>query len=105
MVGWPCAPRERGAAPARRPGAVRAGRPGLVRRAGPVHPAAAWAGIFPVTPATLLAWQRKLIAKKVRHEHTAPTRPTAGTTADLDSGRIRRKPILNGLINEYQRAA
>ena len=27
------------------------------------------------------------------------------TTADLDSRRIRRKPVLNGLINEYQRAA
>jgi hypothetical protein len=28
-----------------------------------------------------------------------------GTTANLDSRRIRRKPVLNGLINEYQRAA
>jgi putative transposase len=27
------------------------------------------------------------------------------TTADLDCRRIRRKPVLNGLINEYQRAA
>jgi putative transposase len=28
-----------------------------------------------------------------------------GTAADLDSRRIRRKPVLNGLINEYLRAA
>jgi putative transposase len=28
-----------------------------------------------------------------------------GTTADLDSRRICRKPVLNSLINEYQRAA
>ena len=28
-----------------------------------------------------------------------------GTTADLDSRRIRRKPVLDGLIKEYQRAA
>jgi len=28
-----------------------------------------------------------------------------GITADLDSRRIRRKPVLNGLINEYLRAA
>jgi transposase InsO family protein len=28
-----------------------------------------------------------------------------GTTAEFDSRRIRRKPILNGLINEYKRAA
>ena len=28
-----------------------------------------------------------------------------GTPAELDSRRICRKPVLNGLINEYQRAA
>jgi transposase InsO family protein len=28
-----------------------------------------------------------------------------GPAADLDSRRIRRKPVLNGLINEYRRAA
>jgi transposase InsO family protein len=28
-----------------------------------------------------------------------------GPAADLDSQRIRRKPVLNGLINEYTRAA
>jgi putative transposase len=28
-----------------------------------------------------------------------------GSAADLDSRRIRRKPVLSGLINEYLRAA
>jgi hypothetical protein len=28
-----------------------------------------------------------------------------GAAADLDSRRIRRKPVLNGLINEYLRVA
>ena len=27
-----------------------------------------WTGIFPVTPATLLAWHRKLACEQVRHE-------------------------------------
>jgi hypothetical protein len=31
------------------------------------------------------------------------TRPT--TVTDVDAGQIRRKPVLNGLINEYARAA
>ena len=47
-----------------RPGPVRARRPGLVRCAGPVHPAAAVGRVFPVTPATLLAWHRRLAARK-----------------------------------------
>jgi putative transposase len=34
-------------------------------------------------------------------EHEAP----GGTAADLDVQRIHRKPVLNGLINEYSRAA
>ena len=42
-------------------------------------------GIFPVAPATLLAWHHKLAARNYE--------------------RIRRKPVLNGLINEYTHAA
>ena len=36
----------------------------MVRRAGTAHPRRRWAEIFPVTPATLLAWHRRLAAKK-----------------------------------------
>ncbi len=39
-----------------------------------------WAEVSPVTPATHLTWHRKL-------------------------GRIRRRPVLGGLINDYERAA
>jgi putative transposase len=45
-----------------RPGAVRAGGPGPVRCAGPDCVAPALGGVFPVTPATLLAWHRRLAA-------------------------------------------
>jgi putative transposase len=48
-------------------------RPGLVRRAGPVRPAAAMVGVFPVTPATLLAWHRRLVAR--RYDTSTRRRP------------------------------
>ena len=37
---------------------------GVVRRAGSAHSPGRWTEIFPVTPATLLAWHRKLAAAK-----------------------------------------
>jgi putative transposase len=42
----------------------------------PFIPRRRWAGIFPVTPATLLAWHRRLAAE-VRHQHAPPDRPPA----------------------------
>jgi putative transposase len=39
-------------------------------------PRGRWADIFPVTPATLLAWHRRR-RQKIRHEHAAQTRPPA----------------------------
>jgi hypothetical protein len=36
-----------------------------------------WTGIFPMTPATLLARHRKLAARKARHERAAQARPPA----------------------------
>src|ERR1017187_8351691 len=56
--------RECGPAPERGAGAVRASRPGLVHRAHAVHPAAALDRVFPVTPTTLLAWHRRLAARR-----------------------------------------
>jgi len=61
---------------------------------------------------------RAVLAEYQKHYNTArPHQGTAqripdrdpdashGSAADLDSRRIRRKPVLNGLINEYLRAA
>ena len=36
----------------------------MVRRAGTAHPRRRWTEIFPITPATLLAWHRKLAGRK-----------------------------------------
>ena len=41
-----------------------------------------WAGIFPVTPATLLAWQRKLAGSKYDTSH----RPPCGEGGRMDDG-------------------
>jgi putative transposase len=114
----------------------------------PFIPRRQWAGIFPVTLATLLAWHRRLVARKYDtstrrragrpptgrriariagrlakenplwgyntarpHQRIARRIPNSdpdtfhGAAADLDSRRIRRKSVLNGLINEYLRAA
>jgi len=76
-----------------------------------------------MTPATLLTWHRKLAASKYdtsnrRKPGRPPTVPSIaqhvpdderdgirGALTDIDTQHVRRKPILNGLINEYTRAA
>jgi len=45
-------------------GAIRASRPGVVHRAGTAHTPQELDPDLPVTPATLLAWRRKLAAGK-----------------------------------------
>jgi putative transposase len=40
-------------------------------------PRRCWAEVFPVTPATLLAWHRKTSRQKVRHEQTPQARPAS----------------------------
>ena len=53
-------------------------RSALVRRAYRVHPAAALAEVFPVTPATLPAWHRRLAARKYdTSKRRRPGRPAA----------------------------
>jgi len=44
-------------------------------------PRRCWTGIFPVTPATLLAWHRKLVGRKYDTSKAAPARPRAGALA------------------------
>ena len=56
-------PGDRVAVRAGRPSAVRAGRPGVVRRAGTASTTQSLDRHLSVTPATLLAWHRKLAAK------------------------------------------
>jgi transposase InsO family protein len=97
-------------------------------------PRSRWTEAFAVTPATLLAWHRRelldhslilgeahlraILAEYQQHYNTArphqginqrvpsgedhPPRVTAG---DFRTRQILRKPILSGLINEYERAA
>jgi putative transposase len=36
-----------------------------------------WAEVFPVTPATLLAWHRRLVARKYNEEAAQAGRPSA----------------------------
>jgi putative transposase len=50
--------------PARRPGPLSAGLPAVARGAVPADPRHRWREVFAVTPATLLAWHRRLIARK-----------------------------------------
>ena len=89
-----------------------------------------WTDVFPVTPATLLAWHRRVVAReyetsnrrKPGHpptfpgtarlvvrlarrircgEHDAPR----ATAIGIGTQHIRRKPVLGGLVNEYTHAA
>ena len=52
-------------------------------------PRRCWAEVFPVTPATLLAWHRQLAARrqKVRHEQTPQARPACDDPEHRPPGR------------------
>jgi len=79
-----------------------------------------WSEVFPITPGTLLAWHRKLVAKKYEmSKRPTPGRPpTARSIACLAVRLARENPtgewtvrqarnlaLLGGLINEYTHAA
>lgn len=86
--------RERGPAPTRRPGTVSATRPGLVHRAHAVHPRRHWAAVFPVTPATLLAWHRRLADRPAVGPEDQPQ--------PLQAPRIERQPLLRSAVQDPQ---
>jgi hypothetical protein len=70
--------RERRATPARRADTVRAGRPARFTALAQLIPRRRRAGTFPVTPATLLAWHRRLAARKYdTSKRRKPGRPPA----------------------------
>jgi hypothetical protein len=105
---------EHGAAPARRADPVRARRPGVVYRANAADTPRARAEVFPVTPETLLAWHRRLAARKYdTSKRRKPGRPhqslqqeppqRPGRAVDI-TARIERRQVLGGLISEYRRA-
>jgi hypothetical protein len=63
-----------------------ADRPGVARRASAAHARRRWAAIFPVTPATLLAWHRRLVAGKY------------GTSTRRTPGRLPTGPRIGRLV-------
>jgi putative transposase len=58
-------------------------------------PRSRWAGIFPVTPATLLAWHRKLAARKYNtSKRRKPGRPRHSRASAASPSAWQRKPAL-----------
>ena len=60
----------------------------VIHRTGPAPPPQRWTKIFPITPATLLAWQQKLAAKKYdtskrRKPGRPPTAASIGITENV----------------------
>jgi hypothetical protein len=71
--------RERSAAPPDRPGPLPAGRPAVARATVSPDPRHRQGEVFAVTPATLLAWHRRLVIRK--WDYTSRRRPGRPPTA------------------------
>jgi hypothetical protein len=65
--------RERRVTPTDRSGRLHAGRSGVAGRLARRLPRRRWTEVFPVTPATILAWHRRLVSR--RGDYTARRRP------------------------------
>jgi hypothetical protein len=89
---WCCA-RERGAAPPCRPRSLPAGRPHVARCTAEADPRHRWGDVFAVTPATLLAWHHRLVAR--RWDYTSRRRPGRPPTAAAVRRRVIRTPTDN----------
>jgi hypothetical protein len=61
-----------------------------------------WAGVFPVTPATLPAWHRRLAARK--YGSSGHPIMTSRSSCRL-TRRCTARKVLGGVIHEYHRAA
>jgi putative transposase len=73
------ASRERRAAPSGWPGPLPASRPAVACGAVAAGLRGRWGEVFPVTPAALLAWHRRLVARK--WDHASGRRPGRPSTA------------------------
>lgn len=67
-----------------------------------------WAQVFGVSPDTLVRWRRRLVAWRWRHPRRAARadrlRRSAGWWMARQNPGWGRRPILGGLINEYEAA-
>ena len=80
---------------ARRPGAYEPADRAWLAALARLTPRSRWAGIFPVTPATLLAWHRKLTGKKydTSRRRRVGRPPTVRSIARLAVRLARENPL------------
>ncbi len=102
--------RERGAAPERGPGPVRASRRAWFTALTRFIPRRRWTAVFPVTPATLLPWHRRLAARRYDTSNRRPPgRPPAVRSIARLAVRLADRSLILGeahlraVLAEYQK--